>query len=71
MLDTNIRCKQVWKQLDTKGFKENIIYSVDKGRLILPDGSKSETQFESIDDINESYYAVFEEETNENNQPVV
>lgn len=71
MLDTKLRCKHVWKNLDKKGFKEGIIYSVDKGKIILPDGSRSETQFESIDDINENYYAVFEEETDENNQPVV
>lgn len=61
MLNTKIKCIHVYSLVDTKGFKQGEIYTIDNGRLILPNGSKSNMVFETVDQINESFYAYFKE----------
>ena len=61
MLNTKIKCTHVYKLVDTKGFKSGEIYEIKDGRLILPNGSKSNIVFETVDQINESFYAYFKE----------
>ena len=60
-MDTKIVCTQVYKTLDNHGFQEGQVYKVVKGKLIFPNGSKSHTTFNCIEQINESFYAVFKE----------
>ena len=64
MLNTRIKCTYVWTAFDTRKFIKGEIYKVENGRLIFPDKSKSEKTFENIDDINQSFYAAFEEVKN-------
>lgn len=61
MLNTKIKCTHVYSLVDTKGFKQGEVYIVDNGRVILPNGSKSHTVFETVEQINESFYAYFKE----------
>lgn len=61
MLNTKIRCIHVYSLVDTKGFKQGEIYTIKNGRLILPNGRKSNIVFETVDQINESFYAYFKE----------
>ena len=61
VLNTKIKCTHVYSLVDTKGFEQGEIYTIKNGRLILPNGRKSNTIFESIDQINESFYAYFKE----------
>lgn len=61
MLNTKIKCTHVYSLVDTKGFKQGEVYEVKNGRLIFPNGSKSHTVFETVEQINESFYAYFKE----------
>lgn len=61
MLNAKIKCTHVYGLIDSKGFKQGEIYEVKKGRLILPNGSKSYSVFDSVEQINESFYACFKE----------
>ena len=61
MLNAKIKCTHVYSLIDPKGFKQGEIYEVKNGRLIFPNGSKSHTKFETIEHINESFYACFKE----------
>ncbi len=61
MLNTKIKCTHVYSLVDTKGFKQGEVYEVKNGRLIFPNGSKSHIVFETVEQINESFYAYFKE----------
>lgn len=61
MLNTKIKCTHVYALVDTKGFEQGEIYEVKDGRLILPNGGKSHTVFDCIEQINEAFYAYFKE----------
>lgn len=61
MLNTKIKCTHVYALIDTKGFKTGEIYEIRNGRLILPNGGKSHTVFEDVEQVNESFYAYFKE----------
>lgn len=61
MLNTKIKCTHVYALVDTKGFKQGDVYDIIDGKLILPNGNKSHTTFECIEQINESFYAYFKE----------
>ena len=53
MLNTKIKCTHVYSLVDTKGFKQGEVYEVKNGRLIFPN--------ETVEQINESFYAYFKE----------
>lgn len=61
---TNERQNPLYKslgKLDTKGFVEGNTYDVINGKIILPDGSESNGTYDTIEHINECFYAVFKE----------
>lgn len=61
ILNTKIKCTHVYFLLDTRGFKQDGVYEVKDGRLIIPNGGKSHTVFDCIEQINEAFYAYFKE----------
>ena len=63
LLNTKIKCKRVWCKLDNHGFREGSIYDVINGKVILPDGSESNGTYDSVEKINDCFYAIFEEVT--------
>lgn len=61
MMNTKVKCTRVYKTMDINGFEEDKVYDIVKGKLILPNGNKSNTTFESVEQLNESFYACFKE----------
>ena len=64
MWNTKIKCKKVYKNLDVHNFEVGDDYEVINGRLILPNGEESCRVYDTIEHLNECFYAVFEEVEN-------
>ena len=64
MWNTKVKCKKVYKNLDVHNFKVGDYYEVINGRLILPNGEESYRVYDTIEQLNECFYAVFEEVEN-------
>lgn len=60
-MNTKIKCVYVHKIFDDRGFEQGQIYNVVNGKLIFPDGKESYTTFTSVEQINETFYAYFQE----------
>ena len=61
MWNAKVRCKRIWDKLDIRGFAKGEIYKVKDGKLIFPNGIESNGTYDSIEKLNECFYAVFEE----------
>lgn len=61
MWNAKVKCIDVWSNLDRRGFEVDKIYHVSNGKLIFPDGTQTHSTYSSIEELNESFYAVFKE----------
>lgn len=64
MWNTKVKCKKVYKNIDSHKFCVGNTYNVINGRLILPNDDKSCGTYDCIEKLNECFYAVFEEVEN-------
>ena len=64
MWNSKVKCKKVYKNLDVHNFEVGNYYEVINGRLILPNGEGSYRVYDAIEQLNECFYAVFEEVEN-------
>ena len=60
MWDTKVKCKKVFKNIDSHKFCVGDTYNVVNGKLIFPNGDKSCGDYDCIEKLNECFYAVFE-----------
>lgn len=59
--NAKVKCINVLCHLDSRGFERDKVYEVKNGRLIFPNGEKSQRIYNSADELNGSFYAVFTE----------
>lgn len=63
MWNSKVKCKKVYVSLDNK-FNEGSTYDIIDGKLIFPNGNESCRTYRCIEELNECFYAVFEEAKN-------
>ena len=64
MWNSKVKCKKVYENLDVHSFEVGDYYEVINGRLILPNREESYRVYDTIEQLNECFYAVFEEVEN-------
>lgn len=64
MWNSKVKCKKAYKSLDGHGFCEGNTYKVVDGKLIFPNREESSVTYNCIEELNEGFYAVFEEAKN-------
>ena len=64
MWSAKVKCKKVFKNIDSHKFCVGDTYNVVNGKLIFPNGDESCGDYDCIEKLNECFYAVFEEVEN-------
>ena len=60
MYNAKVKCTSV-SVLDNRGFTVDEEYQVKDGQFIFENGDRTTITFDSLKDLNECFYAVFEE----------